>query len=57
MNKKTNTGKETRHMIKDKATKEMTAIKKETGEVIDKVKEAASEASRKGKAAIRAIKS
>ena len=40
------TGKETRQLIKDKAT-----------EVVDTVKEAASEAGRRGQAAVHAIKS
>jgi len=51
------TGKETRQLIKDKATEVVDAVKEKTGGVIDTVKEAASEASRKGQAAVQAIKS
>jgi len=54
------TGKETRQLIKDKVT-EVTevvdAVKGKTTEVVDAVKESASEISRKGQAAIKAIKS
>ena len=50
-------GKETRQMIKDKATAVVDAVKEKTGEVIDTVTESASEASRKGQAVVRAIKS
>lgn len=51
------TGNETRQLIKDEATAAMGTLKEETSGVIDTVKEAASEASRKGQAAIKAIKS
>jgi gas vesicle protein len=54
------TGKETRQLIKDKVT-EVTevvdAVKGKTTEVVDAVKESASEVSRKGQAAVEAIKS
>ncbi len=43
------TGKETRQLIKDKVT--------EVTKVVDAVKESASEVSRKGQAAVKAIKS
>ncbi len=62
------TGKETRQLIKDKTTevvdtvKDKTtevvdAVKEKTSEVVDTVKEAASESGRKGKAAVKALKS
>jgi len=51
------TGKETRQLIKDKATKVVDTVKEATSGVIDTVKESASEASRKGQAAVKAIKS
>jgi len=51
------TGKETRKLIKDKATEVVDTVKEKTGGVIDVVKEAASESSRKGKAAVEALKS
>ena len=61
-------GKETRKMIKDKATEVMEVVKEkttdfvdgvkeETGEVMDRVKDVTSEANRKGHAAIKAMKS
>ncbi len=50
-------GKETRELIKDKATEVAETVKEKTSGVIDTVKEAASEASRKGEAAAHAIKS
>ena len=50
-------GKETRQLIKDRATEVMGAVKEKSSEVMDTVKEAASEASRKGQAAVKAIKS
>jgi gas vesicle protein len=54
------TGKETRQLIRDKVT-EVTevvdAVKGKTTEVVDGVRESASEISRKGQAAIKAIKS
>jgi gas vesicle protein len=51
------TGKETRQLIKDKATEVVDTVKEKTSGVIDSVKGAASEASRKGHAAVQAIKS
>lgn len=51
------TGKETRQLIKDKATKVVDAVKEKTTEVVDAVKESASEVSRKGQAAVKAMKS
>ncbi len=62
------TGKETRKLIKDKATEVVDTVKEKSGGVIDAfkektsgfvdtVKEAASEANRKGQAAVKAIKS
>ncbi len=50
-------GKETRQLIKDKATEVVDTLKEKTSGVIDTVKEAASEAGRKGQAAVKAIKS
>ena len=50
-------GKETRKLIKDKATEFVDVLKDETSEAIDKVKGVASEANRKGQAAVKAIKS
>ncbi len=50
-------GKETRRMIKDKVTNVVDAVKENTSDVIDTAKETASEASRKGQAVVRAIKS
>lgn len=54
------TGKETRQLIKDRVT-EVTevvdAVKGEVTEVVDAVKESSSEVSRKGQAAVKAIKS
>jgi len=49
-------GKETRQLIKDKATAVVDAVKEKTGEVIDTVNESASEANRKGKAVVQALK-
>jgi gas vesicle protein len=57
MKKKTMTVKNTRKAIKDKVTAGVDIVKEETSEVVHKVKRAASEANRKGKAAVRAIKS
>ena len=57
MKRKTTTVKNTRKLIKDKVTAGVDTLKEETNEVVDKVKRAASEANRKGKAAVRAIKS
>ena len=51
------TGKETRQLIKDKATEVVDTVKEATSGVIDTVKESASEVSRKGQAAVKAIKS
>ena len=51
------TGKETRQLIKDKATDVVDAVKDKTSGVIDAVKDAASEANRKGQAAVHALKS
>jgi gas vesicle protein len=51
------TGKETRQLIKDKATKVVDTVKEATSGVIDTVKESASEVNRKGQAAVKAIKS
>ena len=50
-------GKETRQLIRDKATKVVDTLREEASGVVDTVKEAASEASRKGQAAVKAIKS
>jgi gas vesicle protein len=50
-------GKETRKMIKDKTIDIVDAAKEKTGNIIDSVKETASEAGRKGQAAIHALKS
>ena len=50
-------GKETRQLIKDKATDVAGTLKEKTSGVMDAVKESASEASRKGQAAIKAVKS
>jgi gas vesicle protein len=51
------TGKETRQLIKDKATEVIDTAREKTGEVIETVKDAASEANRKGHAAVQALKS
>ena len=51
------TGKETRQLIKDKTTEVVEVVKEKTSGVMDAVKESASEASRKGQAAIKAVKS
>ena len=54
-------GKKTKKLIKDNVTEfvdeVVDIVKEETSEVIDTVKEAASESSRKGQAAVKAIKS
>ena len=50
-------GKETRAMLKDKATRVVDTVMEKTGEIVDATEEAASEASRKGHAAVRALKS
>ena len=57
MNKKTMKRKAVRKQIKDRVTEGVDAIKEETGEVVGKVKKVASEANRKGKAAVHSIKS
>jgi hypothetical protein len=57
MKKKTMTVKNSRKLIKDKVTAGVHTLKKDTNEVVDKVKRVASEANRKGKAAVRAVKS
>lgn len=49
--------KATKRLIKNKVTAGVEIAKDETGEVMGKVKMAASEANRKRKAAVRAIKS
>jgi len=51
------TGKETRQLIKDKVTEVVDAFKEKTSEVVDTVMEEASEASQKGQAAVKALKS
>jgi gas vesicle protein len=51
------TGKETRQIIKDKAVDVGEAVKFKTIEVVDAVKDAASEANRKGQAVVHALKS
>jgi gas vesicle protein len=54
-------GKKTRKLIKDKATEVVDevvdTVKEETGGIIDTVEESVSGAGRKGKAAVKAIKS
>ena len=57
MKRKTMIVNNTRKLIKDKVTAGVDIVKKETCEVMHKVKGAASSANRKGKAAVRAIKS
>ena len=57
MKRKTMIVKNTRKLIKDKVTAGVDIVKKETREVVHKVKGAASEANRKGKAAVQAIRS
>ncbi|MDO8491164.1 MAG: YtxH domain-containing protein [Dehalococcoidia bacterium] len=49
-------GKETRQQIKDKAAKVADTLTEETSGVIDTVKEAVSEANRRGQAAVHALK-
>jgi gas vesicle protein len=51
------TGKETRQIIRDKAVEVVDTAKEKTGELMDTVRDAASEANRKGHAAIQALKS
>jgi gas vesicle protein len=50
------TGKDTRQLIKDRATAVVDAVKEKTSGVVDTVTEAASEASRRGQAAVKALK-
>ena len=50
-------GKVTRQLVKDKATEIVDAATEKTSGIMDTIKEAASEASRKGHAAVHAIKS
>jgi gas vesicle protein len=50
-------GKETRQLIKERANDVADAVKFKTIEVVDAVKDAASEANRKGQAAVHALKS
>jgi gas vesicle protein len=50
------TGKETRQMIKDKATDAVDAARDKTNEVMDTVRGAAAEASSKGKAVMDALR-
>ena len=50
-------GKETRQLIKNKAVEIVDAVKGETNEVMDTVKEVASDANRKGQAVVHALKS
>ena len=49
-------GKETRQLVKDKATEIVDAATEKTSGVMETIKEAASETSRKGQAAVHAIK-
>jgi gas vesicle protein len=51
------TGKETRQLLKDTATEVVETVIDKTSGVIDTVKEAASDANRRGQAAVRALKS
>ncbi len=51
------TGKETRQLIKNKATDVVEAVKDKTIGVVDAVRGAASEANRKGQAAVHALQS
>ena len=57
MKKKSMTFKKTGKQIQDNVRAGADIVKEETGEVMRRVKKAASEANRKGKAAIQAIKS
>jgi hypothetical protein len=57
MKKKTMTVKNTRNLITNKVTAGANLVKEETIEVMDKLKKVASSANRKGKAAVRAIRS
>ena len=51
------TGKDTRQIIKDKAVDVGEAVKYKTIEVVDAVKDTASEANRKGQAVVHALRS
>ena len=57
MNKETMTIKNTRKLIKAKVTKGLDIAKEETTDVMGRVRKVASAANRKGKAAVRAMKS
>jgi gas vesicle protein len=49
-------GKKTRQIIENKATKVVDTVKKETSGVMNSVKDAVSEAERKGQAVVNAVK-
>jgi gas vesicle protein len=49
-------GKETRRLVKDKTGEVVTAVREKAEDVIDSVKDAASEAGRRGQAAVHALK-
>lgn len=49
-------GKDTRRFIKKKAEEAVDIVKEEAGDVVGTIKDAASEASRKGQAAVKALK-
>ena len=51
------TGKETRQLIKDKVSGVVDAVREKTSEVVGTVKDTASEASRKGQAVVKELKS
>jgi hypothetical protein len=57
MKKKPTTARNTRTMIKEKVTAGADLVKEETIDVMHKIKKVASTANRKGKAAVRAIRS
>jgi hypothetical protein len=57
MKRKTMTARNTGKLIKDKVNAGADLVKEETLEVVGKLKKAASAANRKGKAAVRAIRS
>ena len=57
MKKEAMTIKNTRKLIKDKVTKGMDIAKEETTDVMGRVRKVATAANRKGKAAVRAIRS
>ena len=50
-------GKQTRQMIQDKATGVVETVKEKTSGVIDTARQAESEATRRGQAAVKALKS